>query len=267
MIEAAFSQAMKEAGIAFYGDIIADGKFHRFRVAGDKQGKTSGWYMLRVDGVPFGIFGNWKTGLKKIWRAKNKSNLTAAELKEYKERRKVAHEAWEAEDMLVKQAAREKANSTWQSSSLASDGHCYLKKKGVKNYGLRFSKGSLIAPLYDSAGVLHSLHFINMQGEKRFLPGGRIKGCYFSIGEPTDTICIAEGYATAASIYEATGYAVAAALGAGNLLSVSKALREKFPAIKIIICADNDIDNPKNPGLTSAREAAAAVGAFLTFPE
>ncbi len=267
MIEAAFSQAMAEAGLVLSGSIIADGKFHRFPVAGDKQGKTSGWYILHADGIPFGAFGNWKTGIKGTWSAKKKSDLTAAESKEQEQRIEAVRKAREEEDKAAKQAAREKAVDIWQTANPASESHFYLIRKGVKNHGLRVSKAALVVPLYDSAGILHSLHFIDSKGNKRFLSGGRIKGCYFSIGEPTNTICIAEGYATAASIYEATGYAVAAALSAVNLLPVAMSLRERYPAVKIIVCADNDINTPNNPGLNSARKAAAAVDAFLTFPE
>ncbi|WP_210756854.1 hypothetical protein [Caldichromatium japonicum] len=47
-------------------------------------------------------------------------------------------------------------------------------------------------PMRDGA-ELHSLQFIDAKGEKRFLSGGRVSGCYFSIGQPDGTLCIAEG--------------------------------------------------------------------------
>jgi putative DNA primase/helicase len=90
----------------------------------------------------------------------------------------------------------------------------------------------LLIPLYDSDGTLHSLQFIDADGAKRFKTGGRKQGCYFSIGQPKDVLCLAEGYATAASISEATGHAVAVAFDAGNLLSVAKVLREK----RVLLC-------------------------------
>jgi putative DNA primase/helicase len=48
---------------------------------------------------------------------------------------------------------------------------------------------------------LHSLQFIEGNGEKRFLTGGRVSGCYFAIGNPNEgkALCIAEGYATGAT--------------------------------------------------------------------
>ena len=118
-------------------------------------------------------------------------------------------------------------------------------------------------PLRDGEGRIHSLQFIDADGNKRFLSGGRIAGCYYPIGIPVDTLCICEGYATAASVHEATGHAVAVAFNCGNLLSVAQILRRKFPAIELVICADNDTQTDGNPGLTKAREAASAVGALL----
>jgi putative DNA primase/helicase len=94
-----------------------------------------------------------------------------------------------------------------------------------------------------------------------------VKECFFMIGEPTQALCIAEGYATAASIHEATGHAAVVAFNAGNLLPVARALRGKFPDIKIVICADNDAQTSGNPGLTQAKAAAAAVGGFLANPK
>jgi putative DNA primase/helicase len=82
----------------------------------------------------------------------------------------------------------------------------------------------------------------------------------------TETICIAEGYATGASIHEATGYHAIVAFDAGNLLSVAEAIRAKHPAAKIILCADDDAETEGNPGLTAATRAAKAVRGLLAIP-
>ena len=116
------------------------------------------------------------------------------------------------------------------------------------------------------SGELQSLQFISPSGEKRFLTGGRVSGGYFGLGTPEGTVCIAEGYATAASIHEATGHAVAVAFNAGNLAPVARALRERFPALRLIVCADDD-RSEGNPGLTQAHAAAEAVGGLLAIPD
>ena len=85
----------------------------------------------------------------------------------------------------------------------------------------------------DADGEIWSLQTIDADGGKLFMPGGRKRGCMFAIGEPGDRIVIAEGFATGASIHEATGLCVAVAFDAGNLEPVAKAIRAKRPA-----CAD-----------------------------
>jgi phage/plasmid primase-like uncharacterized protein len=108
-------------------------------------------------------------------------------------------------------------------------------------------------------GDIHSLQFIGPDGGKRFLTGGRVTGCYFSIGNPKGAaaLCIAEGFATGATIHEATGYPVAVAFNAGNLGAVAKTLRGKFPALLLILCGDVD---RSGTGQKAATEAAQSVG-------
>ena len=123
-------------------------------------------------------------------------------------------------------------------------------------------------PLRDpTTNRLLNLQFIGEAGSKRFLTGGRVKGCCFLIGEPGDVLCIAEGFATGASVHEATGYAVAVAFDCGNLQSVAEAMRARFPNARIVIAADDDYQTAGNPGLTKAREAAAAIGGSVAVPD
>ncbi len=60
-----------------------------------------------------------------------------------------------------------------------------------------------------------------------------------------DEIFVAEGVATGFSVLELTGNTrpVLCAMSAGNLLNVARAWRERYPKMKITICADNDISN------------------------
>lgn len=261
-----FEKAMARAGVSPRDPVIADGILHRFHVQGDKTGTQNGWYILFDDGLPTGCFGSWKTGDKHTWCEKSEHELTASQRLEHKRRITEARKAREAEEQARRNAAREKALHIWKVSQPALDTHPYLVKKNVSNHGLRLHKDALVIPMRDSSGILHSLQFIDNEGNKRFLSGGRKKGCYFPIGAPTDTLCIAEGYATAASVFEATGYACAVAFDAENLLNVAKALRSKFSHIEITLCADNDTHTEGNPGLTKAREAATSVGALLAIP-
>jgi len=87
------------------------------------------------------------------------------------------------------------------------------------------------------------------------------------IGEPADVIVIGEGFATCASIHEATGYAVAVAFDCGNLEPVARAIRVQFPDLALVVAADDDASTEGNPGLTKATGAARATGVRLGIPD
>ncbi|MGB9152201.1 MAG: toprim domain-containing protein [Alphaproteobacteria bacterium] len=130
-------------------------------------------------------------------------------------------------------------------------------------------KSVLLIPMYDSTGKLQSFQFISKDGDKKFLYGGMMQGCCFPLGEIKNepTILIAEGYATAATIHEITGYPVVVAYNAGNLLAVAKLIRAQRPDAEIILCADDDWKTKGNPGRTKAEETALAVGGKVIVPE
>ena len=86
-------------------------------------------------------------------------------------------------------------------------------KKGVKAHGLKVTgDGRLVLPLYDADGKLITLQYIDQKGVKRYHDGGPTGGRYWVLGKVNKTIYLAEGFATAASIHEATGDAVYLAL-------------------------------------------------------
>ena len=60
---------------------------------------------------------------------------------------------------------------------------------------------------------------------------------------------------------------MAVAFDAGNLEPVARALRAKFPELRLILCADDDSGTPGNPGLTKATAAARAVGGLVAVPD
>jgi len=260
-----FKAAMDKVNLSTKDKIIANGELNRVHIKGDRAGSKNGFYVLYGDGVPAGCFGSWKTGDTIKWCAKLDRELTQIQREQNRRRMIEARKAREAEEVEQRKFARNKALSIWKPASQAPGTHPYLVKKGVKSHGLRLHKKLLVVPMHDSAGNLHSLQFIDGEGNKMFLSGGRKKGCYFAIGVPTESLCIAEGYTTAASVYESTGLPVAVAFDTGNLEPVALTLRAKFPKIKIILCADNDMNTPGNPGVTYARKAALAVDGLLTI--
>lgn len=262
-----FQDSIRSAGLIPPDVIESDGKLRRFSSNG-KRGDGAGWYLLFSDGIPAGCFGDWRTGFTQTWRADIGRNLTPAEEAAHRNKVATIRREREAEVARRKTEAQACAAAIWQSATLAFNDHPYLKRKGIKAHGAKLHKGALLIPMR-ADGKIHSLQFIGADGDKRFLTGGRVAGCYFSIGitKGAAALCIAEGFATGATIFEATGYPVAVAFNAGNLLAVTQTMRDKFPDLPLILCADDDSHTPGNPGLTKATEAARAVGGLLVIPD
>ena len=155
----------------------------------------------------------------------------------------------------------------------------YLARKGVQAHGLRFAPdGCLLVPLRDAAGDLWNLQRIAPERpadgtDKLFLKGGRKSGLWHWCGEPAGAgvLLIAEGYATAASVHQATGRPVAVAFDAGNLAHVAKALRQQHRAALLVLCGDDDAATEArtgtNTGRVKAEAAARTVRGLAVFPE
>jgi phage/plasmid primase-like uncharacterized protein len=74
----------------------------------------------------------------------------------------------------------------------------------------------------------------------------------------------AEGYATAATLYELTGLPVIVAFNSGTLPAVAECYQDKYPDKTLVIAGDNDPTKPieKNVGRLKAQKAAQMVGGF-----
>ena len=260
-----FRLAIAAAGIEAPDSINANGAIHRFSTNG-KRGDDSGWYMLHTDGVAAGAFGCWRAGLQSSWCEKSDNAMTDAERDAHRQRIKAMKAQREADTLATQQQASQSAAALWQDATQATVSHDYLARKGIKPHGAKFDGHRLLIPLRDTAGTLHSLQTISPDGEKRFMSGGRVKGCYYSMGKPAGVLIVCEGYATGATINECTGHTVAVAFNAGNLEPVALTLRAKYPSLKIIIAADDDHLTDGNPGMTKATAAALAVGGLVAVP-
>lgn len=261
-----FRDAIRAAGLNPPEIIVADGKWHRFSPSGTRD-DDAGTYLLHGDGVPVGFFRDWRTDLFEKWRADIGRELSESERAAYRARMDALRAAREAEQVQRRAEARSTAGDRWDTADPADPAHPYLVTKGVKPCGVRQRGGSLLVPMRNAGGELVNLQTIDADGDKRFLFGGEVSGCYFAIGKPTGRLCIVEGFATGASVREATGDAVAVAFNAGNLKPVAMALRAKFPELPIVLCADDDYRTAGNPGITKATEAARAVGGLMAVPD
>lgn len=259
-----FAQAIVNAGLLPPAEIHDDGKLHRFSSAG--KAEKNGWYVLHSDGVPTGVFGCWQQGSSHKWCAKLENQMTAFEKYAYQKRISESLRLHEDELAEVRSKAAAVAKTRWD-SAITPVTNEYLTAKGVGAHGIRFDGSVLLIPMHDTSGRLHSLQFIDRNGSKRFLSGGLKKGCFHTIGHPKDSLIVCEGYATAASIFEATGQAVVVAFDAGNLEPVARAIRASNSHVKIVIAADDDWKNPAvNVGKVRALAAAEAVGGSVVYP-
>jgi hypothetical protein len=182
-----------------------------------------------------------------------------------------------AEEKAAQDRARVKVNQFFNAFPRAEEGSSlYLISKGVPTpHGPLYvstdelTQGWLALPLQDANGTIHSAQFIGDDGTKRFQWQGKVQGCYYPLNEtPGGPILICEGYATGATLYEATRWTVICAMNAGNLGPVTKEIRKLYPTRRLVICADNDQFTEGNPGVEKAQAAAKAAGnALVAIPE
>ena len=273
-ITSEFLSAIRHYGLTAPDRIIADGKIQRFR-SGPEHG-LNGFYQLAVvpahrgGDIGFGLIGCWKRDVNEKWCSREPKSITERDRSAIEKLRQEQRD----EDARAAAEAARKAKWIWGEAKAPSPEHPYLVAKGIGPRGLKEYKDLLVVPVYRE-GSMVSLQFIAADGGKRFLSGGNIEGGYASISGAAASrgkIVIAEGYATAASLFEATGVPVVVAFNAGNLLPVARAIRAKYPAAEITIAGDNDQwtvvrGKPVNVGMVRARAAADAVGGRVAMPE
>ncbi|MGD9826015.1 DUF5710 domain-containing protein, partial [Desulfobacter sp.] len=241
----------------------ADGKLHRVAVEGDKSGKKSGAYTLYPDGRPAGFIQNHKTGEKANFKYEgdigqiiitpsNKQSRSAERDNDYA-------------------AAAKKAFGIYINAEKTTD-HPYLTDKkinGDKEY--RVDKNNrLIVPAKNlKTNKIESLQFINEDGQKQFLTGGKKSGNAYTIGELDEQkpILLAEGFATGKTLNDVSHLPAVVCFDANNLENVAKQIRELMPSAELFICADNDHAKKNNVGVEKAQKAAKAVGAKVIIPK
>lgn len=175
-------------------------------------------------------------------------------------------------------SAKNQAQQKWNNGVLCHS-HPYLTKKDVMPHNTKLGKwaykdedgtlcteeNALLVPLYKN-GELVSMQGILPNGDKKLLYKGEKQAVYHDFGECTHTILLCEGWATGATLYEATQLYTLACIDAGNLQHVAKYIRKKYPLCRIVICADNDQYKKSNTGLKSAYKTSCAVDADVIYP-
>lgn len=270
--EHAFADELQAAGYQLDGPIQPQA-IQRLRMADKPRGQRTGWYWFSgVDtqtGIAVGVYGDWRREDERhYWCNKSERELSPQERMAYDRHAQQMREQAEQEREANRARVAEEAQTLIDGLPLASR-HDYLTRKQVRAYSLYQDGDALVMPLRDVAGKIHSVQRIWPNGDKRFLAGGRTKGCFHLIGSAlTEPTYLVEGYATGATVHQITGKAVVVAMNAGNLKHVLQALREAGNQHQVIIAADNDRHTDGNPGIKAAEEAASGfVGVSVAAPD
>lgn len=191
------------------------------------------------------------------WRVEHQKKLQLAEQekqKGYQNAQKIAMQLWQ---------------SLAEHTQIQSP---YLTKKRVQNHGCKIKdNGNLIVPMLDITGQLWNVQEIHTNGFKSFIKGGCVNHCFHTIGDlhnDSEIICIVEGYATGASVYEATGYPTIVTFNTSNLPKVAVEIFKKYPHSLLVYCADDDCHStPPDAGLKAAKKALAETGGIIVLPD
>lgn len=274
-IIAQFIDAMSEYGIppASSSDIKPDDKRRDYQISGDPRTKKKGFYKLKIDGdFGVGFFGDWRIGDCQSWQSKSSKKFTAEEKREFAEKLRLEKKRQELEQEELHKKTAIEAQDLIIFLNEANPEHPYLVKKGVKPYRILQNGNDILIPIHDD-NQTWSYQTISPDGDKYILKDGKKQGNWFHIiGDETILIC--EGYATGATLHEATGHSVYVAFDAYNIFPVCMRLKKANPKSRIIICADNDHETInrrtgglQNTGIEKAKEAANICAVELVWPE
>lgn len=261
--------AFDEWNLQFPDGLKMDGLLHRCPLAGGKDRQKTGWYQFFMDGNPACVFGDWRSTSTCVWSAQKASEMTKEERAEFARKMEESKRKREEETMRLNFNAAKVANAMLNKSTEADPFNDYLVKKNVGAYGVRSLGDALLMPLIDDDGVVWNVQEIK-PSFKKFLEGGKIKGCFHRIEGSTDLVFVVEGYATGATIHEATGAMVYVALNRVNLLSVCRIVNRLHNRATKILASDDDrftLTPVVNPGQFDAENVCAQTPFLNMKPE
>ncbi len=258
-------QDMENSGLHPAEPIIADGVFRRID---DRDGKARNKLIGYVCYETAGYYCHWsKLPEGRKWSVKSEVEFTPEEKRDYAIKMQKAIEARKKAEEQRHKECKERSVIIWAQSPVAPNNHPYLVKKSIEANGMRVYKDRLTVPVRNICDELMGLQYITCDF-KWFEDGTPVKGNFsYILGDNSKPFYICEGFATAATIHQATGATVFIAFSCGNLLPAAEAIRANVGADKtIVICADDDRLTAGNPGLTHATAAATAINAGLAVP-
>ena len=275
-----FVEKMREAGLVIDKYPEINGRGTRVAVQGDKAGQKSGWYKIHTDGVPVCLFQNWRTGdgTQKLVAPSTKIDMSI-DLEKVKVNTEAMAAKLSSQEEATKQLHAEVAKNVQERLAVYKESERteYIQNKDIPVFKGVYAtnRGATVVPLSDIDGNVKTMQTILPTGTKMFEKGGELKGSMHvinadNLAEAKGGIVICEGYATGATIREATNgyFGVVCAMTSHNLLDVAKAVSEKYPDKPLIIAGDNDRFNVNgNVGRLTAEAVAKELGAKVIIPE
>ena len=177
---------------------------------------------------------------------------------------------FEAEQAERRKLAADQMRLRWAGADPTYSSHPYLTAKGIGPGGTRLDREHILVPLFDAGGELTSLQSIDPAGYKLFEAELPVAGSAFVMGTPIPTakapVLVCEGFATGASLHEATGRTVEVTFNAGNLTKVAERLVAAFPKTRWIVAGDDDRHKAANVGREAAGNAAHVLRCEAVFP-
>ena len=222
--------------------LVVGGEIGRAYTTVDGRRKQNAWYQVWFDqDRPYGHAERYDIGSLGTWKAEG-GDIPKLTKEQKQEIERVKEQAKLAQEVEQTKAAK-RAQTMWDEAAECNI-HPYLEAKGVPSHGLKQYKGALLIPVFNIHGSVQTLQFIDDDGKKIFLRGGKKKAGFFPVGidflAESTTINYAEGYATAASYHVHHKQPVIVAFDAGNLAPVAEALYAVYPDKKHVFIADFD---------------------------
>ena len=245
--------------------------FWRFDDAEDSPGKNTGWCMPFYSddgGLIKAMFGTHRAeGENHFWECNGFTALTDDEKSEVNTQIEERRATLAAERTARQVESRSQLQATLADCPVANN-HPYLDKKGICSYGLyQGANDELYVPFYDVDDNFVTVQRIQPDGAKYLWAGCGKTGGFLKITGDSRVILIAEGYATTASLFEATGYTCIMAIDAGNLAPVAKAIKGKYSNSAIVVCCDNDQFKSRNTGAEKGDLIASTLGIPFILPK
>ena len=222
--------------------LVVGGEIGRAYTTVDGRRKQNAWYQVWFDqDRPYGHAERYDIGSLGTWKAEG-GDIPKLTKEQKQEIERVKEQAKLAQEVEQTKAAK-RAQTMWDEAAECNI-HPYLEAKSVPSHGLKQYKGALLIPVFNIHGSVQTLQFIDDDGKKIFLRGGKKKAGFFPVGidflAESTTINYAEGYATAASYHAHHKQPVIVAFDAGNLAPVAEALYAVYPDKKHVFIADFD---------------------------